>query len=212
MAIHLPLSRLSQWQQVTFCAALLERMLPNYQMFARAVEFGDAALLRNQLDLLWQWLDKNNRTKINFEAQLNKLEAATPNPELFDTYGVFPALDVCMALMSVFQGIQDKNSADFASVGRLSANSVYGYVELLLLEERAEERAEESTGDSAEPNDEALDIAPDVLEQHPLVQWEVATQNELFDFLKNAPENKKTCEQAKEMVMEEGLSNLGIEV
>ena len=196
MAIHLPLSRLSQWQQVTFCAALLERMLPNYQMFSQAVDFGDAALLRNQLDLLWQWLDKNNRTKVNYEAQLNKLEAATPNPEHFDTYGVFPALDVCMALMSVFQGIQDKNSADFASVGRLSANSVYGYVELLLVEESGE----------------ALDIDPKAMEQHPLVQWEVATQNELFDFLKNAPENKKTCEQAKQMVMEEGLSNLGIEV
>ncbi|WDE11794.1 YjaG family protein [Thalassomonas haliotis] len=204
MAIHLPLSRLSQWQQVSFCAALLERMLPNYQMFSQAVDFGDAKLLRNQLDLLWQWLDKNNRTKINFEAQLNKLEAATPNPENFDTYGVFPALDVCMALMSVFQGIQDKNSADFASVGRLSANSVYGYVELLLTEEIIEELAEES--------DEELAIAPEALEQHPLVQWEVATQNELFDFLKNAPENKKTCEQAKLMVMEEGLSNLGIEV
>ena len=196
MAIHLPLSRLSQWQQVTFCAALLERMLPNYQMFAHAVDFGDAALLRNQLDLLWQWLDKNNRTKVNFEAQLNKLEAATPNPEHFDTYGVFPALDVCMAIMSVFQGIQDKNSADFASVGRLSANSVYGYVELLLAEESGEED----------------EIDPQALEQHPLVQWEVATQNELFDFLKNAPENSKSCQQARQMVMEEGLSNLGIEV
>jgi len=196
VAIHLPLSRLSQWQQVTFCAALLERMLPNYQMFAQAVDFGDAALLRNQLDLLWQWLDKNNRTKVNFEAQLNKLEAATPNPEHFDTYGVFPALDVCMAIMSVFQGIQDKNSADFASVGRLSANSVYGYVELLLAEESGEED----------------EIDPQALEQHPLVQWEVATQNELFDFLKNAPENSKSCQQARQMVMEEGLSNLGIEV
>ncbi|WP_281559135.1 YjaG family protein [Thalassomonas sp. RHCl1] len=204
MAIHLPLSRLSQWQQVTFCAALLERMLPNYQMFSQAVDFGDGKLLRNQLDLLWQWLDKNSRTKINFEAQLNKLEAATPNPEHFDTYGVFPALDVCMALMSVFQGIQDKNSADFASVARLSANSVYGYVELLLVEELVEESGEES--------DEGLTVAPEALEQHPLVQWEVATQNELFDFLKEAPENKKTCEQAKQMVMEEGLSNLGIEV
>ena len=106
--------------------------------------------------------------------------------------------------MSVFQGIQDKNSADFASVGRLSANSVYGYVELLLSEEIAEEMAEES--------DDEISITPEALEEHPLVQWEVATQNELFDFLENAPENKKTCEQAKNLVLEEGLSNLGIEI
>ena len=200
MAIHLPLSTLSQWRQIAFCAALLERMLPNYQVFSEAVDFGEPTLLRNQLNLLWQWLDKNNRGKINFTAQLNKLEPATPNPELFDSYGVFPALDVCMALMSVFQGIQDKESADFASVGRLSANSVYGYVELLLLEEELEQGDE----DSAE-----LVAA---IEAHPLVQWEVATQNELFDFIKDAPENNKSCEQAKQLVLEEGLSNLGIEI
>ena len=41
VAINLPLTKLSQWQQVAFCAALLERMLPNYQMFAEHVEFGN---------------------------------------------------------------------------------------------------------------------------------------------------------------------------
>ena len=42
--------------------------------------------------------------------------------------------------------------------------------------------------------------------------WEQETQTELYDFIKLAPENKKSCLYAKSLVLEEGLSNLGIEI
>lgn len=199
MTIHLPLNKLSQWRQVAFCAALLERMLPSYKMFAEATEFGDYALLRNQVNLIWQWLDKSNHGKININAQLNKLELITPDPENFDLYGVFPALDVCMAMMSLWQAIQDQEENYSENVGRLSENSVNYYVELLLIEDNSAEEQSDEISDE--------DIA-----QHPLMQWECATQNELFDFIKNAPENKQTCQQLQALALEEGLSNLGIEI
>ena len=198
MATHLPFEKLSRWQQIAFASALLERMLPNYQMFSENSQFGDYALLRNQLDLVWQWLDKNNKIKININAQLNKLEEQTPDPEAFDTFGVFPALDVCMAMMSLWQLMQsngtDKDHEDIHSVSRLSENSVSYYVELLLLDEGATE------------------VQPADINEHPLAVWEKETQNELFDFLKFAAENKRSCQLAKEMVLAEGLSNLGIEI
>lgn len=199
MAIRLPLAKLSLWQQTVFCCALLERMLPNYAMFSQAAEFGDVNVLRNQLDLVWQRLDSKQKVKLNFDAQLEKLEEQIPDPEAFDFFGVFPALDVCMALMSLLQALQSKDAQEFANVSRLSHNSVSYYVELLLVEE------------SDEADDE-LSISTQQLNQHPLMEWEFATQNELFDFLKQAPENKQTCQQAKAMVLEEGLSNLGIEI
>ena len=198
MAIQLPFAQLSHWQQIAFSSALLERMLPNYQMFSENSQFGEYALLRNQLDLVWQWLDKNNQTKINFNAQLNKLEEQTPDPEKFDSFGVFPALDACMAMMSLLQLMQsngkDKDHDDIHSVSRLSHNSVSYYVELLLI-------------DAGATDVQASDIA-----EHPLVAWEKETQNELFDFLKFAAENKRSCQLAKTMVLSEGLSNLGIEI
>ena len=195
MTIRLPFKTLSQWQQIAFCSALLERMLPNYQMFSDLEDFGDYKVVRNQLDLVWQWLDKNNRCKINFNAQLAKLEEQTPNPEHFDSFGVFPALDVCMALMSLLQAMQDKEEEGFENVGRLSENSVRFYVELLLVEEPGEDK-----------------ISMDDINQHPLMQWEIETQIELFDFIKNSSENKNSCIKAKSLVLEEGLSNLGIEI
>jgi len=198
LAIHLPFAKLSHWQQIAFAGALLERMLPNYRMFSESSKFGDYAVLRNQLDLVWQWLDKKNQTKININAQLNKLEEQTPDPEVFDFFGVFPALDVCMAMMSLLQLIQsngeDKSHEDINSVSRLSHNSVSYYVELLLIDEGE------------------IEVQAANINEHPLGVWEKETQYELFDFLKFAAENKRSCQLAKEMALAEGLSNLGIEI
>lgn len=198
MAIHLPFTKLTYWQKVAFASAMLERMLPNYRMFSESSQFGEYKVIRNQLDLIWQWLDKNNKVKINIDAQLNKLEEQTPDPENFDFFGVYPALDACMAMMSLFQLIQshgtDKSDEDINNISRLSQNSVSYYVELLLNEEDNNE------------------ITPETIAEHPLSVWEKDTQYELFDFLKFAAENKRSCQLAKEMVLSEGLSNLGIEI
>ena len=212
MAIHLPFAKLSQWQQITFSAALLERMLPNYQLFSEAEGFGNINILRNQLDIIWQWLANRNTVKINIDAQLLKLEPETPDPEAFDSFGVFPALDACMALTAIWQLMQLKapkknkiSESDFddvKSISRLSLNSVSYYVELLLLDEV----------DPADKNIDTLIITEDQMNDHPLVQWEKDTQNELFDFLKFAAEDKRSCQLAKKMSLSEGLSSLGIEI
>jgi hypothetical protein len=206
VAINLPFIQLSQWQQIAFSAALLERMLPNYQMFSEVSEFGNSKLLRNQLDIIWQWLSQPNTTKINIDAQLAKLEIETPNPDEYDSFGVFPALDTCMALAALWQLMQskpqkkNKNIAadldDIRSISRLSLNSVSYYVELLLQQELT--------------TNESVTLA--TVNAHPLTQWEIDTQQELITFLQFAAENKKSCDLAKKISLAEGLSSLGIEI
>lgn len=195
MSNQLSFTSLSQWQQIAYSAALIERMLPNYKLFSEATEFGEYSVLRNQLDTVWQWLDKNNRCKINYEAQLTKLEPQIPEPDAFDFFGVSPALDACMAMVSLFQIMQDKTSDGCENVSKLSQNSVFNYVELLLSEDHEDES-----------------ISDDLINTHPLMSWEIETQQELFNYIKIAQENKKTCVHAKSLVLEEGLSNLGIEI
>jgi len=193
----LPFKKLSLWQREAFCAALLERMLPNYQMFSQAAEYGDYAVLRNQLDLFWQKLS-DRKIKINRDAQLAKLELQTPDPDKFDFFGVFPALDTCMALMSLLQGGQENGSEHCEQVSRLSLNSVSYYIELSLAQEFEQQ--------------DNIVISQSDIESHPLMEWEIATQQELFEFLLSAPETKQTCIQLKELTLAEGLSNLGIEI
>ena len=210
MATPLPFAKLSHWHQVTFAAALLERMLPNYQMFSEAANFGEAKILRNQLDIIWQWLADSRAVKINTDAQLTKLVPQTPDPEAFDFFGVFPALDACMGLTTLWQLMQVKPAKkgktdpleleDIQSISRLSHNSVSRYVELLL----AEELCDELDGEQA--------IGQAQIDEHPLMQWEMDTQHELFEFLQFAAADKRTCQLAKKMVLSEGMSNLGIEI
>nr|WP_241242417.1 YjaG family protein [Thalassotalea sp. G2M2-11] len=188
---------MSQWQRIAFSAALIERMLPNYRIFAEQAGFGNFQLLRNQVDLIWQRLDKSQKVKINFDAQLLKLEEQVPDPQAFDFFGVYPALDTSMAVMSLLQAMQDSDGLGFENVSRLSENSVNFYVELCL--DNDQERL---------LTDEELALQ---MSQHPLIQWELATQHELFDFLKNAPENKATITEIKKIVLAQGMSNLGIE-
>ena len=90
---------------------------------------------------LLQWLDNSQTVKIISDAQLLKLEAETPDPEAVDFFGVFPALDACMALSAMWQLMQVKpvkkqkaaeiDIDDIQSISRLSYNSVSYYVELL---------------------------------------------------------------------------------
>jgi uncharacterized protein len=204
MAINITLAKFSVWQKTAFAAGLLERMLPNYHMFAEAVQFGDAALLRNQLDLIWQRL-AGQKVKINFEAQLLKLELQIPEPEQYDFFGVYPALDCTMALMILLQSIQDKDVDGFIEISKLSENSVRNYVELTLTEAILAEQ----------PNAEAdveINLTEADIAAHPLMQWEFDTQQELFELIASAPENQATCTNIKALVLAEGISNLGIEI
>ena len=197
MLISLSFKCLSPWQRNAFCAALIERMLPNYKMFTQTAEFGDSNVLRNQLDLFWQKL-ADRTIKINSDAQLVKLEEQIPEPQQFDFFGVYPALDACMALVALLQGGQESGLEHIEQVSRLSQNSVSYYIELMLAQE-------------FEQQDEITLSAKDIAE-HPLMQWEIATQQELYDFLLANKENKQTCQQLKALALSEGLSNLGIEI
>jgi len=199
VSIHLPFAKLSQWQKIAFSAALIERMLPSYKLFAENAGFGNFSLLRNQMDLVWQWLDKNQKVKINYEAQLQKLEEQIPDPQSFDFFGVYPALDTSMAVMSLLQAMQDNEGHGFDNISRLSFNSVNFYVELCLAQE-------------VEPSSDKSDISEEQIAKHPLTLWEKEMQNSLFDLVKDAPENKSTIKKIKESALEQGLSNLGIEI
>ncbi|WP_075183591.1 YjaG family protein [Pantoea sp. 1.19] len=102
--IHLRLEKLASWQHQTFMACLCERMYPNYQAFCQETQFGDAQLYRRILDLVWETLTVKD-ARVNFDSQLEKLEAAIPSAEDYDLYGVYPAIDACVALSDLIHAL-----------------------------------------------------------------------------------------------------------
>lgn len=187
--IHLRLEKLESWQHVTFMASLCERMYPNYAMFCQQTEFGDAALYRRILDLIWETLTVKD-AKINFDNQLEKLEDGIPDAENYDIYGVWPAIDACVALSELVHSRLSGETLEHAiEVSKASITTV------AMLEMTQAER---------EMTDEELKLNPAV-EQEWDIQWEI------FRLLADCEERDiELIKGLRADLREAGNSNIGI--
>lgn len=178
---------LEGWRGAVFSAALLERMIPNYQLFCEATEYDSGETYRNCLNLIWESIAAP-KSKINFSVQLEKVETLTPDTQDYDFFGVYPAIDASMALAATINLLQGNDLQGAVVVSKLSQGSVEAY--LLATEEASD----------------------DTVKQHPLMEFEVALQNEMLDALERASNAKEASVQLKAMALEENMSNIGIQL
>lgn len=178
---------LEGFKAIAFAAALLERMLPNYALFCEVTDSGDAAALRNCLNLVWETL-KSPKSKFNIAVQLEKVELATPDTEEFDNYGVYPAIDAAIGLAGLLNLMAGDDPQGAVVVSKLSQGSVEAY----LL----------SSGEATEEN----------IKAHPLMVFEVTIQNALLDCVESHTYPAKAAQALKEIALEEGMSNIGLEL
>lgn len=181
--------QLSGWQAIAFGATLLERSLPNYQLFCELTGFADPAQYRNTLDAIWDWL-ANPKARINLAVQLEKTELAIPDAADFDSYGVYPAIDVGISLASLILLMMDEDPQGAVVISKLSQGSVEAYVE--------------ATSES--------ELSAEQVKSHPLMQWEIAFQQELLDQIDKANRNKESMRALQQMATEEGITNIGLEI
>jgi len=178
---------LEGYKAIAFSAALLERMIPNYELFCEVSEFGDSEGVRNCLNLIWESV-KAPRSKFNVAVQLEKVEVATPDTGDFNTYGVYPAIDAAIALAAALNLIAGDDPQGAVVVSKLSQGSVEAY---LLA--------------SGEADDETV-------KTHPLMEFEVAVQNELLSCVEEGKSPISTADALKAIALEEGISNIGIDI
>ncbi|QJR81443.1 YjaG family protein [Alteromonas pelagimontana] len=178
---------LSGWKAASFSAALLERMLPNYSLFCEVTDFYDPQVCRTCLDLIWESITAP-KSKINFSLQLEKVEEATPDTAAYDTYGVYPAIDAAVGLAALLGLLLTQDLQGAVVVSKLSQGSVEAY----LLS-------------SGEADDETV-------KQHPLMEFEVAIQQELLECVEQGTDPGLTAKALKKIALEEGISNIGIEL
>lgn len=184
------------YQQAAIAATLLERMIPNYQLFAEVSEFGDAALPRHVLDLVWEWLQVR-RAKINFDKLQEELELITPEVNNFDMFGVYPALDAMTALDTMLNGITQQDSADFIDVAKISQASVARLIE--------HESADLEITTEAE--------LKKVVREHELMNYEMECLAELISLVQPIQSfGRAEVQLLKGWVQEQGVTNLGMEL
>lgn len=187
--IHLRLEKLESWQHLTFMASLCERMYPNYQMFCLQSGFGEAQLYRRILDLVWETLVVKD-AKVNFDSQLEKLEEAIPSSDDYDIYGVYPAIDACIALGEL---IHSRLSGETLSHAIAVSETSIRTVAML-----------EMTQAGKEMTDEELKVIPAVEEEWD-IQWEI------FRLLADCEERDlELIKGLRSDLREAAVSNIGI--
>ncbi len=192
---------LSSSKGVILACTLLQRMLPNYQLFCKATGFGDAELAANILSLIWE-KSANVKSKFNVEVQLQKLEEITPDIEDFDNFAVYPALDYCMALSVLLQSFISEHEKPAVTVAKLSQGSVEAYVIACIQEE-----AENKSG----LNGEEFEIDNQQIRSDPLMQHEIHTQIALYEYISSSKLDAQTIQELRRDIIAEGVSSLGIQ-
>lgn len=188
--LQLRLEKLQPWQQITFMACLCERMYPNYALFCDHTEFAVMRAYREILDAVWEQLTVKN-AKVDFERQLEKLEALIPDPNEFDCYIVHPATDACEALATLLHGLLDRDEllASALAISQISVRTVAAFEEL--------QCSEMITNDNQKEN-------PAIAQEWDL-QWAI------FRPLKAAEERDLALiKDLRNELREEGISNLGL--
>jgi uncharacterized protein len=187
--IHLRLAKLASWQHVTFMACLCERMYPNYQLFCHETDFTDAMIYRRILDLVWESLLVKD-AKVNFDAQLEKLEQHIPIGEEFQVYAVYPAIDACVALSELLHS-------------RLSGETIEHAIEV--------SKTSITTVAMVEMTQSGQDLTDEQLSENQAVIDEWDMQWEIFRLLANCEErDPELIKGLRSELREAGISNIGL--
>ena len=159
----------------------------NYMRIAR--EFGDGQIYRRILDLIWETLTVKD-AKINFDSQLEKFEEAIPSADDYDLYGVYPAIDACVALSELMHS-------------RLSGETLEHAIEV--------SKASITTVAMLEMTQAGREMTDEELKENPAVEQEWDIQWEIFRLLADCEERDiELIKGLRADLREAGESNIGI--
>ena len=185
---HQRLQALSAAQQQAFMAALCERLLPNYALYAQVAESGNPAALRAILDLVWERLSVRE-ARIDFERQAEKLAELEP-ASVDDSFGARRATEAVVALASLLDTLRGEAPEAVLEVSRISKSGVRAYIELT--------EGEEDAGKLAA-----------LIREHPLMADEDSFQDAVLEAAEGQLD-RESLKALRKLGRNGGVSNLGL--
>ncbi|QOR40445.1 YjaG family protein [Billgrantia diversa] len=186
---HQRLQALAAHQRQAFMAALCERLLTNYALYAQMTGTGNPAGVRAILDLVWEQLSVRE-ARIDFERQAEKLAELEP-PADDDSFGARRALEVVVALASLLDTLRGEAPDAVLEVSRISKSGVRAFIEMTESEEDASKLSK-------------------LVREHPLM----ADENDFQDAVLEAAEkplDRDALKALRRLGRNDGVSNLGLE-
>ncbi|WP_299231999.1 YjaG family protein [uncultured Halomonas sp.] len=176
-------------RQQAFMAALCERLLPNYALYAQTAGQGNPAGLRAILDLVWERLAIAG-AKIDFERQAEKLAELAP-PEGDDSFGARRATETVAALSALLDTLQGEAPEAVLEVSRASRGGVRAFIELTEGEEDGERLSA-------------------LVREHPLMEDENDFQDAALEAVEEGVLDRDALKALRRLGHNEGVSNLGL--
>ncbi|MDX1464770.1 MAG: YjaG family protein [Halomonas sp.] len=185
------LQRLEPRRQQAFMAALCERLLPNYGLYAATTGEGDPHGLRVILDLVWEQLAVKE-ARIDFDRQAEKLAELEP-PAEDDSFGARRALEAVVALSAILDTLRGEASEAVLEVSRASRSGVRAFIEL------------------TEGEDDDTRLAA-LVRDHPLMTDENDFQDAVLEAVEAGPLDREALKALRRLGRNDGVSNLGLSV
>ncbi|EPC02907.1 hypothetical protein L861_24175 [Litchfieldella anticariensis FP35 = DSM 16096] len=185
---HQRLRQLDQRRCLAFMAALCERLMPNYALYAEQTGEGDTHALRNILDLVWEHLLVKG-AKIDFERQADKLAELEP-PVGDDSFGARRALETVVALSAVLDTLRGESPDAALEVSLASRSGVRAFIELT----------------EGEDDDARLAV---LVREHPLMADEHDFQDTVLEAVEGELD-RDALKRLRRLGRNEGVSNLGL--
>ncbi|MFC3283256.1 YjaG family protein [Litchfieldella rifensis] len=186
---HHRLRQLDDRRRLAFMAALCERLLPNYALYAEHTGSGDIAALRNILDLVWEHLLVKG-AKIDFDRQADKLAELEPPPD-DDSFGARRALDAVVALSALLDGLRGEAPEAPLEVSMTSRGGVRAFIELT----------------EGEDDDQRLAA---LVREHPLMADERDFQDAVLEAVEEDELDRDALKALRRLGRNDGVSNLGL--
>jgi uncharacterized protein YjaG (DUF416 family) len=212
---------LSPKQSLAFSVTVLSRMIPHVALYDElnqastselaltgTGDFAVGPLADKVLGLVWDYLG-NPKNKFNFGVQLEKIEVATPDVTDSTPFGVLPAMDACIGLSALLRLLQQEQDDAAVMISKLAQGGVEA---MLLATEFAIDNEKIAAIDDEESKDNAYFTLSKKLKAHPLMEFEIAFQREVLQYVNTHKLNEQSVKELQQMVQETGITTLGIEL
>ncbi|WP_043528469.1 YjaG family protein [Litchfieldella xinjiangensis] len=186
---HARLRQLEPRHRLAFMAALCERLMPNYALYAEHAEVGDSAALRSILALVWEHLLVKG-ARIDFDKQAEKLAELEP-PTDDDSFGARRALEAVMAVSATLDALRGEAPEAIEEVSLASRGGVRAFIEM------------------TEGEDDETRLAA-LVRQHPLMADENDFQDAVLEAVETPKLDRDALKQLRRLGRNEGVSNLGL--
>ena len=170
LKLHQKLTKLTFWKQQLFLLTLCQRLLPGYNAFLMQANLNDRSILLRLLEKAWNTLEAGINQK-DFSEDARLAEQVAPDTAEYDSILVSTALDATIATSLLMRSFTKANTTLIVEGATLVRDSIDMYVQEL---------------ENINPQSPELES---MIENHPLMQLELKTQNKEIDFIENLDED-----------------------